>query len=160
MFLALTINCFLLSPLLKASNYSSWAKSSLLAVFIYNVLLEHSHVTSFMFYLWLLSCYKDRVSWRVVTGTTWPGKGNIFTREVCWLLVSVCFSGGPKVLGWPKSSFGFFCYILQKTPNEFFGQPNKTSSLGHDGRRKLRGYWNWKGVELCREDFLERSRDL
>ena len=28
------------------------------------------------------------------------------------------------ILGWPKSSFGFFCNILQKNPNELFGQPN------------------------------------
>ena len=27
------------------------------------------------------------------------------------------------ILGWPKSSFGFFCNILQKNPNELFGQP-------------------------------------
>ena len=27
------------------------------------------------------------------------------------------------VLGWPKSSFGFFCNILWKNPNELFGQP-------------------------------------
>ena len=29
-----------------------------------------------------------------------------------------------KLLGWPKSSFGFFHNILQKNPNELFGQPN------------------------------------
>ena len=29
-----------------------------------------------------------------------------------------------KILGWPKSSFGFFHRILGKNPNEFFGQPN------------------------------------
>ena len=27
-------------------------------------------------------------------------------------------------IGWPKSSFGFFCNILWKNPNEYFGQPN------------------------------------
>ena len=30
-----------------------------------------------------------------------------------------------KVLGWPKSSFGFFCNILWKNTNELFGQPNR-----------------------------------
>ena len=29
-----------------------------------------------------------------------------------------------NVLGWPKSSFGFFHNILWKNPNELFGQPN------------------------------------
>ena len=28
------------------------------------------------------------------------------------------------LLGWPKSSLGFFSSILQKNPNELFGQPN------------------------------------
>ena len=30
-----------------------------------------------------------------------------------------------NLLGWPKSLFGFFHKILQKNPNEVFGQPNK-----------------------------------
>ena len=30
------------------------------------------------------------------------------------------------ILGWPKSSFGFFHNILQKTPIELFGQPNSS----------------------------------
>ena len=29
---------------------------------------------------------------------------------------------GDDVLGWPKSSLGFFHSILQKNPNEFLGQ--------------------------------------
>ena len=29
-----------------------------------------------------------------------------------------------QVLGWPKSSFGFFRNILWKNPIELFGQPN------------------------------------
>ena len=29
-----------------------------------------------------------------------------------------------KILGWPESSFGFFCTISQKNPNVLFGQPN------------------------------------
>ena len=33
------------------------------------------------------------------------------------------------VLGWPKSSFRFFHKMLQKNPNESFGQPNKTLHL-------------------------------
>ena len=28
------------------------------------------------------------------------------------------------ILGWPKSSFGFFHRTLQKSPNELFGQMN------------------------------------
>ena len=32
------------------------------------------------------------------------------------------FSG--EVLGWPKSSFGFFHTIAQKNLNKFFGKPN------------------------------------
>jgi len=28
------------------------------------------------------------------------------------------------LLGWPKSSFGFFCNIIQKNLNKLFGQPN------------------------------------
>ena len=30
-----------------------------------------------------------------------------------------------KILGWPKGSFGLFCYIIWKTLNELFGQANK-----------------------------------
>ena len=30
-----------------------------------------------------------------------------------------------KVLGWPKSLFGFFSNILWKNTNELFGQPNR-----------------------------------
>ena len=30
----------------------------------------------------------------------------------------------PFILGWPKSSFGFFRTIVWKNPNELFGQPN------------------------------------
>ena len=30
-----------------------------------------------------------------------------------------------KVLGWPKSSFGFFWNILWQNTNELFGQPNR-----------------------------------
>ena len=29
-----------------------------------------------------------------------------------------------EILGWPKSSFRFFCSILWKNLNELFGQPN------------------------------------
>ena len=29
-----------------------------------------------------------------------------------------------KLLGWPKTAFGFFRNILRKNPNEFFGQPS------------------------------------
>ena len=29
-----------------------------------------------------------------------------------------------ELLGWPKSSFGFFCKTLLKNPNKLLGQPN------------------------------------
>ena len=29
-----------------------------------------------------------------------------------------------NILGWPKSSFGFFCKMLWKSLNELYGQPN------------------------------------
>ena len=35
---------------------------------------------------------------------------------------------GPKILGWPKISFGFFCKMLWKNPNEFFCQPSTFTS--------------------------------
>ena len=41
--------------------------------------------------------------------------------------LEMCYANVPSrknLLGWPKSSFGVFCNILQKTPNELFGQPN------------------------------------
>ena len=28
------------------------------------------------------------------------------------------------ILGWPKISFGFFCKMLRKNPDELFGQSN------------------------------------
>ena len=37
------------------------------------------------------------------------------------MLYSICV----YVLGWPKTSFGFFCNILWKNLNELFGQLNK-----------------------------------
>ena len=30
----------------------------------------------------------------------------------------------PKILGWPKTSFGFLCNILQKNLNKLFDQSN------------------------------------
>ena len=39
--------------------------------------------------------------------------------------LTVPFFGGLKVLGWPKSLFGFFCTTLREIPNELFGQSNK-----------------------------------
>ena len=32
------------------------------------------------------------------------------------------------VLGWPKSSFGFFCNIFRKNPNDLFGQPTEPAA--------------------------------
>ena len=37
-------------------------------------------------------------------------------------------------LGWPKSLFGFFYNILQKTPNKLFGQPNRS----HISKRQVK----------------------
>ena len=36
----------------------------------------------------------------------------------------VMYGNISNILGWPKSSFGFFCNFLQKNMNELFGQPN------------------------------------
>ena len=36
----------------------------------------------------------------------------------------VCLCASAIVLGWLKSSFGFFCKMLWKNPDELFGQPN------------------------------------
>ena len=33
-----------------------------------------------------------------------------------------------QVLGWPESSFVFFCKMLQKNLNKFFGQPSTSNS--------------------------------
>ena len=49
----------------------------------------------------------------------------------CWMTVLKSHLGY-KVLGWPKSLFGFFCKIWKK-PNELFGQPNKKKPLGSPG---------------------------
>ena len=35
---------------------------------------------------------------------------------------------GPKILGWSKISFGFFCKMLWKHPDEFFCQPSTFTS--------------------------------
>ena len=46
-----------------------------------------------------------------------------FTRWVEWppfLLECIMF----KIFDWPKCSFGLFDKMIQKTPNELFGQPN------------------------------------
>ena len=38
--------------------------------------------------------------------------------------LSITMNSCILILGWPKSSFIFFCRKLQKNPNELFGQPN------------------------------------
>ena len=53
----------------------------------------------------------------------------------------------PQVLGWPKSSFRFFCNILWKNQNELFGQPNIYL--------KLAGHVVW-----CLSLVLERFQPL
>lgn len=91
------LNCFLLSPLLKASSYGSLAKFSLLPVFVNNLLLEYSHDTSFMFYSWLLSWFKDRVKFKSCDrdGRAW--KEEYIYYKICWLLVWSVLLGGPRL---------------------------------------------------------------
>ena len=42
-------------------------------------------------------------------------------------------------MGWPNSPLRFFISILEKNPNENFGQPNKNQDLG---TRCVYWYWN------------------
>lgn len=42
------------------ANFGPWAKSRPPPAFVNNLWLEHSHICSFMYYLWLLSCYNGR----------------------------------------------------------------------------------------------------
>ena len=56
----------------------------------------------------------------------------LLTREDGWtdyvdFIFKVGHSGLPwvflrKLLSWPKSSFGFFCKMVEKNSNELFGQ--------------------------------------
>ena len=42
-----------------------------------------------------------------------------------WIKSYLCvFASAAKVLGWPKTSFGFFHMMVQQSPNELFGQLN------------------------------------
>jgi len=44
-------------------------------------------------------------------------------------------------LGWPKSLFEFFHYILQKNPNELFGQANSSGTKARfNSSHKEKGY--------------------
>ena len=43
-------------------------------------------------------------------------------RSLCYTVGPCCLSILCIILGWPKSSFGFFCNILRENPNERFGQ--------------------------------------
>lgn len=50
-----------------------------IVLLINKVLLEYHHPQSFMYSLWLLSCYNEReLSWVVVIETLWPRKQNIY----------------------------------------------------------------------------------
>lgn len=64
-FLAISIkgNSYVLSHTIdhRLANYSPQAKSHPLPVFVNKVLLVHSHIYSFMSYLWLLLSYNSRV---------------------------------------------------------------------------------------------------
>ena len=40
------------------------------------------------------------------------------------IFLIVIYRNISNILGWPNSSFGFSCNILQKNMNELFGQPN------------------------------------
>ena len=40
-----------------------------------------------------------------------------------------CYDIPSKLLGWPKSLFGFFHKRLWKNPNKLFGQPNNITTI-------------------------------
>lgn len=119
-----------------SSNDSSWAKSSLLLVFVNNVLLDHSHVTPlrtsrvpFTLQGWskLNGCDRDSLAW----------KG----EYICYLV--------------------FYKSLLTPGLNCASGRTqSKLASVGHVGQRKVSGYWNVEGAELSGEDYLENSRHL
>ena len=54
---------------------------------------------------------------------------------------TVCSDEQTYLLGWPKSSFGFFCTILWKNLNELLGQPNTINgSVGMSWKNKQWSY--------------------
>lgn len=59
-FESIHFSSFLISWRSEVSKLCPWAKSSPLPVFLNNVLLEPSYVHSFVYCLWLLSCYNYR----------------------------------------------------------------------------------------------------
>lgn len=46
-----------------SENHGPQAKSGPLSVSVNKVLLDHSHIGSFTYYLWLLLCYRGRGKW-------------------------------------------------------------------------------------------------
>ena len=60
--------------------------------------------------------------------------------------------GAHLILGWPKGLFGFFHNILQKNPNELFGQPN---NKGHF----LQGFskYVWDTPQISGNQHAERK---
>ena len=65
---------------------------------------------------WVTTSFSRGPSWpRDRTHISCIGRQVVYhqaTKEVC--------------IGWPKSLFGFFHKMLQKNPNDLFGQPNKS----------------------------------
>ena len=65
----------------------------------------------------------------------------------------LCDDGRDRVvLGWPKSSFRFFCNISQKNPNELFGQPNTSTS---QKTPRIAGNYQKLGERLVKDSLLE-----
>ena len=48
------------------------------------------------------------------------------------------------ILGWPKSSLGFFYNTLWKKPNDIFGQPNMLENIEN---AKIKQYWKNRGAK-------------
>jgi len=58
-----------------------------------------------------------------------------------------------KIIGWPKSSFGFFHNIVQKDPDKLFGQPSNLGlRMTHLGDRRVR--WGMVKVDLTSKSPL------
>lgn len=74
--------CLLTFPSLtfqnRVVNKGLQAKSRLSHVFVNKMFLEPSYTHLFIYYLWLLSCYKWQ-SWILVVETIWASKPKIFT---------------------------------------------------------------------------------
>lgn len=57
----------------------AWTRSEVIQLepLVNEILLEHSHAPSFMYYLWLLLCYYGRA--KTMTQTVWPAESKIVT---------------------------------------------------------------------------------